>query len=73
MSKQQQMDVEFCEDGTVIELVHQFFILRRPDGMEIAVTTDSHGTVIAAIDEMGLDQADLTEEELEKLRLLAQR
>jgi hypothetical protein len=73
MSQQQQMDVEFCEDGTVIELVHQFFILRRADGMEIAVTTDSHGTVIAAIDEMGLDQADLTDEERHKLRVLASR
>jgi hypothetical protein len=73
MSQQQQMDVEFCEDNTVIELVHQFFIIRRPDGLEIAVTTDSHGTVIAAIDEMGMDQATLTSEEKQKLRILARR
>ena len=73
MKDQQQIDVEFCNDNTVVELVHQFFIIRRPDGLEVAVTTDSHGTIIATIDEMGMDQCDLTQEEKQKLRILARR
>lgn len=61
----------YLHESFVAELVHKFIIITRVTGDELAVTTDGHGQVIHAHNDIGADvMEDLLPEELKAIRTL---